>query len=248
MIFYLPFFLKRYNSLIKIQSLGAKFVGIIRINDREFTYHARTSLRSRNPCLKINRRLELEVLIPKGQTVDVESFIMNESDWIDRKYKELSEGKKAIENNRVLYRGNYYEIFIVDSPKRDYGTVEILNGKAIVYGGVGSDSHDLLANWMKKETANYVMQKVNALLTKYGIKPNGIFVRSITKWGLCTRKGDLSFNWQLIALPEELSEYVVMHELAHLLEFNHSKRFKKALSKMCPDYSERQRMLMKFFT
>jgi hypothetical protein len=51
------------------------------------------------------------------------------------------------------------------------------------------------------------------------------------------------FNWQLIALPKELIEYVIDHEIAHLLEFNHSTNFHKRLASLCPNFRERENML-----
>ena len=68
-------------------------------------------------------------------------------------------------------------------------------------------------------------------------------VREIGKWGYCTREGRLSFSWQLIALPERLREYVVFHELTHLLEFNHSPAFRRKLAKVCPDFRECEKEL-----
>ena len=68
-------------------------------------------------------------------------------------------------------------------------------------------------------------------------------VREIKNWGYCTRNGRLSFSWQLIALPERLREYVILHELTHLEEFNHSPAFKRRLAKLCPDYREREKEL-----
>ena len=68
-------------------------------------------------------------------------------------------------------------------------------------------------------------------------------VREIGKWGYCTRGGRLSFSWQLIALPERLREYVVLHELTHLSHFDHSPAFKRKLAAYCPDFRDREREL-----
>jgi predicted metal-dependent hydrolase len=68
-------------------------------------------------------------------------------------------------------------------------------------------------------------------------------VREIRNWGYCTRSGRISINWQLIALPERLREYVLLHELTHLSEFNHSRQFYRRLSSVCPDYRRREREL-----
>jgi len=64
-----------------------------------------------------------------------------------------------------------------------------------------------------------------------------------TRWGSCSRKKNLNFNYRLFFLPLELVDYVVVHELSHLQEFNHSKNFWKLVAEQIPDYKERRMQL-----
>ncbi len=64
-----------------------------------------------------------------------------------------------------------------------------------------------------------------------------------TRWGSCSDKGNLNFNWKLVLLPAELLEYVVVHELAHRKEMNHSPAFWKIVGEVLPDYRERKQRL-----
>ncbi len=66
-----------------------------------------------------------------------------------------------------------------------------------------------------------------------------------TRWGSCSSKGTISYNWRLILLPEPIMDYVVVHELCHLLEMNHSKRFWALVESIIPDYAERRAWLKK---
>ena len=64
-----------------------------------------------------------------------------------------------------------------------------------------------------------------------------------TLWGSCTPAGDLNFNWRLTLAPPEVLDYVVIHELAHRLEMNHSRRFWAHVARLCPQWRERRRWL-----
>lgn len=66
-----------------------------------------------------------------------------------------------------------------------------------------------------------------------------------TRWGSCSDKGNLNFNWKLMLMPEGTLDYVVVHELAHRIEMNHSKAFWKIVEGVLPDYREREALLLK---
>ena len=67
-----------------------------------------------------------------------------------------------------------------------------------------------------------------------------------TRWGSCSSKGNLNFNWKLVLVPEDLLDYVVVHELAHRLEMNHSPRFWTVVEREMPDYRERRKRLKEY--
>lgn len=67
-----------------------------------------------------------------------------------------------------------------------------------------------------------------------------------TRWGSCSAAGNLNFNWKLVLMPPEVLDYVVVHELAHRKEMNHSARFWKIVEKELPDYMERRKLLREY--
>jgi predicted metal-dependent hydrolase len=64
-----------------------------------------------------------------------------------------------------------------------------------------------------------------------------------SRWGSCSRRGTISLNWRLVQTPCFVRDYLVLHELAHLKEMNHSKRFWGEVARLCPDYPEAERWL-----
>lgn len=65
-----------------------------------------------------------------------------------------------------------------------------------------------------------------------------------TRWGSCSAKGNLNFNWKTVLMPEEIQDYLAVHELAHRIEMNHSPAFWAVVERVLPDYRERRRWLL----
>jgi predicted metal-dependent hydrolase len=119
-------------------------------------------------------------------------------------------------------------------------------GEVVIRAADSRMIRELVRRWFLKESSAYAVRKVSELAPLLGVRPSQVDTREVKSWGYCTRRGRLSFSWQLIALPERLREYVVLHELTHLLEFNHSPAFRQRLGAVCPDFSERDKELNLF--
>lgn len=80
----------------------------------------------------------------------------------------------------------------------------------------------------------------------YNFKFNKINIKNQkTRWGSCSRKGNLNFNYRLALISEKLADYIIVHELCHLGQFNHSKKFWDLVAQTMPDYTEARRELKK---
>lgn len=109
---------------------------------------------------------------------------------------------------------------------------------------------------LKRVSKKYLENKEKALLivkerlgyfnTFYNFKWNRIVIRNQkTRWGSCSRKGNLNFNYKIALIPQKASDYIIVHELCHLGEFNHSPRFWNLVAKTVPDFKKIRKDLRK---
>ena len=98
----------------------------------------------------------------------------------------------------------------------------------------------------KEEIKNFIKSKLDELNKTYNFEYNNIYIKNhSSRWGSCSSKKNINFNYRIINLPEDLSEYIISHELCHLGEMNHSKRFWNLVAKTIPDHKKRRAELKK---
>lgn len=99
----------------------------------------------------------------------------------------------------------------------------------------------------RKQAKEYLQQKCGYFSGIMGLCHGEIKINSAkTRWGSCNRNGDINFTYRLLFAPEELVDYVVVHELAHLKEMNHSNQFWSVVAQTMPDYKARRKKLREF--
>ncbi len=192
--------------------------------------------------LRFRSDMTLEVVVPRGRKVDPEKEIRERRTWVLKHFEAMSRNRRILEDDRVMFDGTYLKItFEVDLDAEEV-QLEQARGVVIVRATEASRVRELVRRWFLKETSRYVVKKLSELSSQFP-KYQGADVREIRHWGYCTKTRRLSFSWQLIALPERLREYVVLHELTHLSVFNHSPEFRRRLEAVCPDYKLREKEL-----
>jgi len=149
--------------------------------------------------------------------------------------------------------------FVVTAPKWHpvYIIRRFLEEKADwIFEKLKDVNFEMLADKKKTESGRYKEQKEPARIIiierikffnrYYNFEYNRVSIKNQkTCWGSCSRKRNLNFNYKVASLPEELRDYIVVHELCHLQELNHGKSFWKLVSKMMPDYRELRNKLKK---
>ena len=104
-----------------------------------------------------------------------------------------------------------------------------------------------IESWYKKRAREYFSRRIAELASTFGYRYNKLILRgSKTRWGTCSAKKNISINWRLMKAPAEVIDYVLLHELAHTLFFDHSVRFWGRLAETCPDFREQKTWLKKY--
>lgn len=99
-----------------------------------------------------------------------------------------------------------------------------------------------------KESARVlVYERIKHFNAQYQFTVGRVTIRNQqSRWGSCSSKGNLNFNYKLVFLPQELADYVIVHELCHLKEMNHGKRFWQLVAEQIPDYKYKRKQIQVF--
>lgn len=101
-----------------------------------------------------------------------------------------------------------------------------------------------VTGWLRNYARITLGEKVRHFGIQMQISVNRIAIKEQkTRWGSCSSLGNLNFNWKLVLMPERIQDYVVVHELAHRKQMNHSDAFWQEVAKVLPDYEERRKWL-----
>lgn len=212
-----------------------------------------------NPKLKhiylsFDKGVNLVIKSPKVPLYQIENLLLKKSSWIRQTKEELESKKgKAIDfqNSPVLYfLGKPYPLVLIQYTKKR----SLLNFESKVftlkYHSYDECNFEKLIDNFYKEHAKTILP---ALVAKYSLimrlYPNKIsFRKTKRQWGSCNTKNDLSFNTMMMKLPEDIIQYIIIHELAHIEHKHHQESFWLRVEKTLPNYKEKIEKLKQYTT
>tara|TARA_B110000305_G_scaffold92856_1_gene104703 strand:- start:289 stop:1068 length:780 start_codon:yes stop_codon:yes gene_type:complete len=200
------------------------------------------NLRAKNYRLTLRRDgVPIATIPARGTEKAARKFVRENADWLsrmqDRHQKQPRMADRWMVGTTLMWRGEMLAIRRAVAGERP----QVCLG-ADVFRVVDLASPDLrptLESAFKSRARIELTSRTweLAALTKMDVKK--VSVRNQrTRWGSCTEGGVISLNWRLILAPSSVSDYVIYHELMHLREMNHSKRFWAAVAEVCPDWEE----------
>ena len=215
-------------------------------------YRIRRSDRARHARIVVDAD-GVEVVVPRRMALrHVEPFVAEKQRWIERTLERYEaarrEAPRAVlaDGGSVPYLGERLELDVRVEPERIRPHVARRGDRLVVKvarGGRGAIA-DSLERWYRKRAREEVEMRLDYATARAGTSWTRLSIRGQrTRWASCSQDGAMSFNWRLLLAPEEILDYVVEHEVAHLEVLDHSSRFWRLLARRAPDYREHERWL-----
>lgn len=175
---------------------------------------------------------------------DIRRFVEAKENWIKRKQaaarKDAPVPRRYLDGETFLYLGTTVPLRLIPGK----GPALVMDGVFKLSRSAQPRARSVFEAWYKRQARAVLHERVAFFATKYGFRVEKIRISSArTRWGSCSAKGTLSFAWRLVLAPPDVIDYVVVHELCHLKELNHSKAFWAQVEAILPDYKAKRKWL-----
>lgn len=214
----------------------------------DLSLELRWSGRRRTVELTVERDGALVLKAPEGTDEELlADFVREKRMWV---YTKLAEKdaltvevpqREYVSGEGFHYLGRSYRLLLVDeqdaSLKLEAGRFRLLRSEA----GRGREH---LVRWYTDHARTWLRRRSGPWAERMGVEPKSIDVRDLGyRWGSCGQSGTVNFHWKTILLPATIVDYVIVHELAHLIEANHTPEFWTRVERAMPDYEKRKEWL-----
>src|SRR5437773_635016 len=221
------------------------------VNGRQIPMALVRNPRARRYVLRLRPDGSARVTIPRGgSAMEARRFAERNKDWLEREVRRLatrsSLPNKWLIGAEVLFRGELVKIEA--GVNGDSGRIR-LGDEVINVADAAADLRPAVEHHLWRLATKQLPPRVLELATAHQAAVRRITVRNQrSRWGSCSRRGTISLNWRLIQAPQFVCDYLILHELSHLKQMNHSTLFWREVERVCPDYEAAERWLKQHST
>lgn len=210
-------------------------------------YEVRRGKREKTVAIAVEPDGAVVLRAPPGTPIDaLDSIVQRKAAWIVERLKKTSDlpppltDRQFVSGETFLYLGRQYRLKVKPGPP----AVRLEHGHLVAHAPHQSAVRDALVTWYRAHAAERLPEIVAEWAPVVGVDVPNVLIREPRKrWGSCDERGVLRFNWRIIQAPRRLVEYVVVHELVHLVHREHSREYWARLGQAMPDYERRRQGL-----
>jgi predicted metal-dependent hydrolase len=173
----------------------------------------------------------------------IDGFVRMQQDWIKRRQELACRSYNPLrytEGETFLYLGKRYPLRYVDRQKQPL----VLKDAFLLDKKWVPKASQAFTIWYKSQARQVIEEHLARTASQLGLRYQKLRISSArTRWGSCSSRGTLSFSWRLVMAPPDVIQYIIVHELVHLQEPNHSPKFWERVRQIIPDYAACRRWL-----
>lgn len=216
----------------------------------DLTFEVRESDQRRTMEIIVDRDGSLVLASPPGTAVGaLESFVADNIVWIHTKLLEKEAQarpqarKEYVSGEGFFYLGRSYRLKVVEG-EHGQAPLRLYQSRFELCRDAFPQAREHFIQWYTVHLRPVLDRQIAALAHRVGVEPQEVYVQDLGyRWGSRGRRRHIYFHWRVAMLPQRMIEYVVAHELVHLLERSHSPVFWERVERVVPDHAERQRWL-----
>ena len=177
----------------------------------------------------------------------IQELIDERTEWISAKLRLQAErtrqlARRYVNDESFVFLGETYRLKIVDDQDR---LIAIENDCLVAPRSCDHATH--IKAWYRHQAETVLGETTDRFAVLMGVVPRSVAVREYkSQWGSCNSRGDIRYNSRLVMAPAEVIDYVVVHELGHLLHLNHSSQYWERVGEILPDHRARRKWLRKY--
>jgi len=214
-------------------------------------------IRSKRKSISVSFDKDINIVVKAPYRVSkfqIDAFINEKEEWIittksrlmKAKEQEESEKLKLINGDILPFLGQMLTLTIIRK-ERKTGRIKQIQNRLIMWIPYDADyefRRSIIEKWYRKQALDVLSTKIKEFSETLNVTYKGILVKDQkSRWGSCSSKGNLNFNFRILMAPEIVCDYVIWHELSHLIHMNHSEEFWELVRTVCPDYKKCKKWL-----
>ena len=227
----------------------------VQYGNRRINFEIKRGNRKKTVRIQINRTATVTVFSPKCLKEDeIRAIVKRKAKWIIGKQKFIERNrhsnstKEFVSGESFPYLGRYYRLKVMKSFTETEEKCRMVGGRLVVEMNGKSDSENgrtaikkALMGWYLQHAEEKIGERASRFARLIGKWPKSVKIKNQERrWGSCSRNGEIRFNWKIIMAPHSVIDYVVTHELCHLVYTHHSTHFWQKVQSIIPDYKKRR--------